>query len=103
MSIPHAVICHIAERNASIEELDRLIGLLQEQNHFRVLGGPAFDSDKNHLGTTLAKSVTGDSVNDVFDVVQNELEDIETQGTVRFACRLTVAAKEAISEGIFIT
>jgi hypothetical protein len=103
MSIPFAVVCHIAEKNSSVEELDMLIGLLKKEHNFSLLGGPSFDGKKEHLGTTLVKNVSGENAEAIFETVQKELEEIETKGTTRFACRLTVAAVDVLTEGIFIT
>lgn len=101
MSVPHAVVCHIAEKNKSDEELDSFIELLQQKCNYTLLGGPSYSAVRVHLGTTLVKCVSGDSANDIFQTVLNELERLET-GMSKIGCRLTVIAIDSVSEGVFI-
>lgn len=102
MSVPHAVVLHISEKNSSVDELNNLIQILVDENNFRVLGGPSYSSDKIHRGTTLVKSVSGDNPHDILENVQIELKNINTDDMAQFGCRLTVASTEVATDPVFI-
>lgn len=102
MSIPHAVVLHISEKNSSVDELDNLIQILEDEHHFRVIGGPSYSSDKTHRGTTLVKSISGDNPHDIFENVQDELNNINTDDMAQFGCRLTVASTDVATDPVFI-
>lgn len=102
MNTPHAVILHITEKNCSIDELNRLISLLKDNHHFCQLGGPSFDSNKNHLGTNLIKPVKGKNAKAIIELVIKELNNVKTETMVRFNCQLTVAATTVESDTVFI-
>lgn len=102
MSIPHAVVLHVNEKNSSVNELNTLIKILEDEHKFGVLGGPSYSSDKTHQGTTLIKSVSGDNPHEIFETVQDELQSINTDDMAQFACRLTVASTEVATDPVFI-
>jgi len=101
MSRPYSVSLHIAEKNCTKEDLDKFISILRQDHNFQLFGS-SFSSDKTHQGSTLVKSVSGDSAETVFEGVKNQLEAINTGTMVRFNCQLTVSATDFVSDTLFI-
>lgn len=102
MSRPYSVTLHIAEKNCTKEQLDSLIPILIEGHNFEFMGS-SFSSSKEHNGTTLVKSVSGDNANTILTGVMEQLDSIETETAVRFNCQITVAATDTASDTIFIS
>lgn len=101
MSRPYSVTLHIAEKNCTKDELDKLINLLQEKKSFSLLGS-SFSPDKTHKGTTLVKSVSGEKAAKIFEGVKNDLESTEINMEGNFNCQLTVAATDVSSDILFM-
>jgi glycine cleavage system regulatory protein len=102
MNTPHAVILLIAEKNCSVDELNKFISLLHEKHDFSLLDEPSFNSDRTHIGTMLIKSVKGNDADKVIELIKKELGTIKSKTMVKFSCRLTVAATKVATEALFI-
>lgn len=99
--IPYAVVLHITEKNCTVEELNKLISILQTEYDFKSLGS-SFTSDRVHLGTTLVKPSKGNHANKVLEAVKKKLNTIDTGTMVKFNCQLTTAATNVATDILFI-